>query len=217
MKTILLLLMFICLATTGLHAQRRGGDIDYQRYNDQKTGRTTNTSRRGGYNDDTQEKDYLDGRKASDKLQMTRPVYRGIIHPKIGDEETTIPQQDAENSQNKLQTTETEEKPKIKLPKDPVSGPGNPLAPPLTCEYMPMPKGDKVIECRYCHYIYYSYFMPERTPCELKGHNHFWQVIGKTGHTWYRCINCNTYVCCAGSPLRSYCGHDKTHVWELVP
>lgn len=215
MKKTLLFILFAFLVA-GLHAQRQGGNEDYRRYNEQKASRTTNNNTRRSYEQDDQQNEgpVLDSRKPSDKLQMTRPVYRGVLRPEPEQGTTVAPKPIVEQSISK--DSDLGKKLKVNLPAEPVSGPGNPFAPPLTQEYPPMPHGDKIFECRFCHYIYYTYFMPEHTHCELPGQHHDWQVIGKTGYTWYRCLNCNTYVSCSGSPRRSYCGHEKTHVWILA-
>lgn len=204
MKKSLLATAFICL-TAGLFAQPfDGGNMfppDSRRSNQSHHRPRSNQQ-------ETQEEKKLDGRKPSDRLELQRPIYRHITQPSQPKE--VKPAEQPSDAAKPVITM----KPGM-LPK-PVSGPGNPFAPPPKIKYAPMPIGKKVFECSHCHYIYYTTYMPDIVKCEKAGFNHEWHLIGLKGTIWFRCLNCNTHVCCTKTPIRSQCDLETKHVWEVV-
>ena len=201
-------ILFVCL-TAGLAAQRSGNDyLHMQEQND----RRDNTQKRPSYDGRRQQK--LDERKPSDKLELKRPIYRRLLEERQPTT-TAKPLQQQTNNEAEQQKGKNDGQAN-EQPVRPVNGPGNPSAPPLKRTYPPMPDGDKIFECRYCHYIYYTLFQPDGGPCELTGHVHEWQILGQRGFLWYRCARCNCHVCATTTPLRARCGGDGPHVWTPV-
>ncbi len=204
MKKILLASAFVCL-TAGLSAQIfDGGNLlppDSARRNNQSQHRSRPNQQ------EKQEEKTLDGRKPSDRLELQRPMHRHITQPSQPKEAKPAEPSDAAKPVTTM-------KPGM-LP-NPVSGPGNPLAPPPKIKYPTMPPGKKVFECSYCHYIYYTNYMPDIVKCDKPGLYHDWHLIGLKGTIWFRCINCNTHVCCTKTPIRSQCDLETKHVWEVV-
>jgi len=203
----LLTIIVISLAA-GLFAQPYEDDYDYQPK--QKESRISPSNRSRGGNQQESPKSALDGFRPSNKLEMKRPVYRSrsMEPPPVrkADIDTPKPKQETETPQADLPS----------FIKGPVNGPGNPSAPPLKREYPEMPAGNRIYECRFCHYIYYTTFMPDISLCEVAGHYHEWHLIGEKGSMCYHCLYCNTYVCSSKTPLRVHCGLETKHVWEFV-
>ncbi len=204
MKKTLLATIFVCLAA-GLQAQPfDGGNMfppDSSRRNKQSTHRPRS------YQQETREERKLDGRKPSDRLELQRPIYHRAVQPNQP-KEVVKPAELSDVAKPAVTTPGS-------LPK-PVSGPGNPLAPPPKIKYAQMPAGKKVFECSHCHYIYYTNYMPDIVQCEKPGLYHEWHLIGLKGTIWFRCINCNTHVCCTKTPIRSQCDNESKHIWEVV-
>ena len=195
MKKNLLATVFVCLAA-GLFAQPfDGGRMlppDSARRNDRTTLRPR-PYQQGGRDGKT-----LDSRNPADRLQLQRPIYRPRVASAVKPSDGAKPAAT------------------VTLPK-PVSGPGNPLAKPATRgEYPRMPDGKKIFECSYCHYIYYTNYMPPIVKCERPGMYHDWHIIGEKGTIWFRCLNCNTRVCSTRTPIRSQCDLESKHVWEVI-
>ena len=207
-KTLHFFIIF-CLAA-GLHVRSQNGAAEYHRYNGQKESQTNRSRHTGGRQpQEEQTERTLDSRKPSDKLELKRPMYRRFMKDT---QQNDVPQTNTTQIEPETNVNAAG----IKLPTAPTNGPGNPDAPPLTRQYPPMPDGKRVIECRFCHYIYYTSFLPQSGPCEIDGQLHEWHVIGQKGPVCYRCINCNTIVCCSSTPLRTRCGPAAFHVWEIV-
>ena len=199
MKKFSLAFIFICL-TAGLFAQPFDGGGNFP-----PVKRNGDQSNRGlrPYRQAEQKEKTLDSRDPKNKLELKSPAYYRTIHQQV--------KKDDQSSGAAKPSANT--KP-VLLP-EPVSGPGNPLAKP-TIPYAPMPAGKKIFECSHCHYIYYTTYMPDIVKCEKPGFNHEWHLIGLKGTVWYRCINCNTHVCCSKVPLRSHCTLESKHIWEIV-
>ena len=197
--------IFLCL-TAGLFAQPFDGGLNYPPPSNQDN-QSNRGMRPGGRTE--QEEKTLDSRSPANKLELKSPVYHRMLHQQRGQEraKSAQPSDDAANPANAAGRA---------LP-PPVSGPGNPLAPkPTIGEYPAMPPGKKIFECSHCHYIYYTIYTPDIAKCEKRGFNHDWHIIGIKGNVWYRCINCNTHVCCSKVPLRSHCDLESRHIWEIV-
>ena len=195
MKKNTLAFIFFCL-TAGLLAQPFDGGTNFPPNNNggSRLNRGLRPNGQAGQTEKT-----LDSRSPANKLQLKSPVYYRSLQQSSNKEVT--------------KSEKTEIKP-VPLP-EPVSGPGNPLSKP-TIEYAPMPAGKKIFECSHCHYIYYTNYMPDIVKCEVPGFNHEWHLIGLKGTIWYRCINCNTHVCCSKVPIRSHCTLESKHIWEVV-
>ena len=210
MKTIPLSFILFISFIGGLIAQP-SAEANYRNYQEENT-RRENEQNRPSY--DGRRRQKLDSNKPSDKLELKRPIYRRLLQERQPATTTTPilqPKNTEQPGQQGNADASTQTQPLL-----PVNGPGNPSAPPLKRTYPPMPDGDKIFECRYCHYVYYTLFQPDGGPCELMGHIHEWQILGQRGFLWYRCVRCNTHVCCATTPLRAHCGSDGPHVWEPV-
>ena len=211
MKKNLLATVFVCLAA-GLFAQPfDGGNMlppDSARRDDE-------TSLRVRPYQQGRERRTLDSRSPSNRLELQRPIYH-LTKPPAPPKEVVKPAEPSnirKPSDTKPSAATTNTRP---LPK-PVSGMGNPLAKqPTRGEYPRMPDGRKIFECSYCHYIYYTTYMPPIVKCEKPGLNHDWHIIGEKGMIWFRCINCNTHVCSTKTPIRSQCDLESKHVWEVV-
>ena len=211
MKNIPLSFIFFIGFIGGLAAQQ-SADNDF-RYIQEQNAQRDNDLNRPSYDGRRREK--LDSRKPSDKLELKRPIYQRLLQerqPNVQAKPAFSPQISEQLEKQQENTAASAPK----MPIRPVSGPGNPLAPPFKRTYPPMPDGDKIFECRYCHYIYYTLFQPDGGPCELKGHVHEWQILGQRGYLWYRCVRCNCHVCSTATPLRAHCGAEGPHVWEPV-
>lgn len=206
MKKNLLVTAFICL-TAGLLAQPFDGGVNFPPPNYRRDNQSTRRPRPNKQQEKREEKT-IDSRSPSSKLEMQRPIYRHLVQP-------SKPKEEVKPAETGNVTKPAAVMQPGSLPK-PVSGPGNPLAPPPKIKYAPMPVGKKVFECRYCHYIYYTNYMPDIVQCEKPGLYHEWHLIGLKGMIWFRCINCNVHVCCTKTPIRSYCDLESKHVWEVV-
>ncbi len=205
MKKILLATAFICL-TAGLLAQPFDGGVMFPPNSSQ---RDDQSNRRPRPNQQEQrEEKTLNPRSPSNKLELMRLRNRHLVQPSQPKE--AAKPAEASNAAKPVTTMKPGTLPK------PVSGPGNPLAPPPKIQYAPMPAGKKVFECSHCHYIYYTTYMPDIVKCEKAGFNHEWHLIGLKGTIWFRCINCNTHVCCTKTPIRSQCDLETKHIWEVV-
>ncbi|MBR4902481.1 MAG: hypothetical protein IKZ46_16195 [Victivallales bacterium] len=206
MNKSLLVTAFVCLAA-GLFAQPfDGGRMippDSMRRDNQMKHRSRSYQQQQKHEEKT-----LDTRSPSNKLQLLRPGNHRLVQP----EQPKEAEKNTELSDAAKPAATTKTGP---LPK-PVSGPGNPLAPPPKIQYPTMPDGKKVFECSHCHYIYYTTYMPDIVKCEKPGLYHEWHLIGVKGTIWFRCINCNTHVCCTKTPIRSQCDLESKHVWEVV-
>jgi hypothetical protein len=206
MKITLLAFIFICL-TAGLHAQPFDGGVLFP-----PNGKSNNNNHRRlrPNQQEKQKEKTLDSRKPSDKLELQRLRYHRVLQPtQPANAESKNDQPDA-----KKPTATTMKPGSLPIP---VSGPGNPLAPPPTKgKYPTMPAGKNIYECSHCHYIYYTNYMPDIVQCENPGLNHEWHLIGIKGTIWYRCINCNTHVCSSRTPIRSQCDLESKHIWEIV-
>ena len=212
MKKNLLATVFICLAA-GLFAQLYDGNgmlpSDNSRKNTPKNLRTHpyQQSGRGGKT--------LDKRSPANKLELQRPIYR-YRNPPDPPKNVTNPAAPS-NLIKPLDTTSAATDMDASTLPSPVSGPGNPLAkPPTRGEYPPMPDGKKIFECSYCHYIYYTSYMPPIVKCDKPGLNHDWHIIGEKGTVWFRCLYCKTCVCSTKTPIRSQCDLESKHVWEVI-
>ena len=208
MKKNLLATVFVCLAA-GLFAQPfDGGNMlppDSARGDDDTTTLRVRPYQQGGREGKT-----LDGRSPSNRLELQRPIYR-LTKPPAPPKETVKPAEPSKIIKPSATTTNARPLPK------PVSGMGNPLAKrPTRGEYPRMPDGKKIFECSFCHYIYYTNYMPDIVQCEKPGLYHEWHLIGLKGTIWFRCINCNTHVCCTNTPIRSQCDNESKHIWEVV-
>ena len=208
MKKNLRATVFVWLAA-GLFAQPfDGGRMlppDSARRNDRTTLRPR-PYQQGGRDGKT-----LDSRNPADRLQLQRPIYRPRVEPPKPKETVKPADPSAVKPSDGAKPAAT-----VTLPK-PVSGPGNPLAKPATRgEYPRMPDGKKIFECSYCHYIYYTNYMPPIVKCERPGMYHDWHIIGEKGTIWFRCLNCNTRVCSTRTPIRSQCDLESKHVWEVI-
>ena len=206
MKKILLATAFICL-TAGLIAQPFDGGANFPP-NARKDKLTPDHRLRSNPRQEQREEKTINPRSPSNKLDHMRLRNRHLVQPSQPKE--AVKPADASDAAK----LENIKKPGP-LPK-PVSGPGNPLAPPPKIQYAPMPVGKKVFECSHCHYIYYTTYMPDIVKCEKAGFNHEWHLIGLKGTIWFRCINCNTHVCCTKTPIRSQCDLETKHTWEVV-
>ena len=206
MKKTLLATAFICL-TAGLLAQPFDGGVMFPPNSSRRDNQSSRHTRRS-YQQEEQKEKTLNGRKPSDRLELQRPIYHRVTQPSQPKEAV----KPAEPSDTTKPATVKKPGP---LPK-PVSGPGNPLAPPPKIQYATMPVGKKVFECSHCHYIYYTNYMPDIVKCEKPGFYHEWHLIGLKGSIWFRCLNCNTHVCCTKTPIRSQCDLETKHVWEVV-
>ena len=201
MKKNTLAFIFFCL-TAGLLAQPFDGGANFPP-NPRGSGGQSNRGSRPNYKQvEQKEEKPLDPRSPSNKLKLKSNTYRHL-RP----QETKVGQ-----SSNNAKPSANDKPVLLPLP---VSGPGNPLAKP-TIEYAPMPAGKKIFECSHCQYIYYTSYMPDITNCEKPGLTHEWHLIGLKGTVWYRCINCNTHVCCSKVPIRSHCTLESKHIWEVV-
>lgn len=198
MKKNTLAFIFFCL-TAGLLAQPFDGGANFPPNSRGGNGQS-HGSRHNRQAEQKEEK--FDPRSPANKLKLKSNAYRHLYQPNTN----------SEQSSNKAQPS-TQDKPAL-LPL-PVSGPGNPLKKP-TIEYATMPDGKKIFECAHCHYVYYTSYMPDIVKCEKPGFTHEWHLIGLKGTVWYRCINCNTHVCCSRVPIRSHCTLESKHIWEIV-
>ncbi len=206
MKKNLLATVFVCLAA-GLFAQPFDGGGMLPPDSAQKSNQN-NLRPRGG-----REGKSLDRRSPANQLELRRPIYRYRNPP--------APPKDATPAESNIikpldATSAAADMDANTLP-SPVSGPGNPLTKPSSRgEYPPMPDGKKVFECSYCHYIYYTSYMPPIVKCDKPGLYHDWHIIGEKGTVWFRCLYCNTRVCCTRTPIRSQCDLESKHVWEVI-
>ncbi len=205
MKKISLAFFVLCL-TAGLFAQPFDGGVNYPPANRHGNDQSSRRLRNNRQTEQKEEKP-LDVRSPANRLELKSPAYRHNLQTPHVKEET----KGAKSTD--IKKPEAKSNPVLLL--EPVSGPGNPLAKP-TIEYAPMMPGKKIFECSHCHYIYYTTHMPDIVKCEKPGFNHDWHLIGLKGNIWYRCINCNTHVCCSKIPIRSHCTLESKHIWEIV-
>ena len=209
----LLATVFVCLAA-GLFAQPFDGGRMLPPDSAREDNDTT-TLRVRPYQQGGREGRTLDNRSPSNRLELQRPIHR-YRNPPAPPKDVANPAEPSnirKPSDAKPSVTTTNSR----LLPLPVSGPGNPLAKqPTRGEYPRMPEGKKIFECSYCHYIYYTTYMPPIVKCEKPGMYHDWHVIGEKGMIWFRCLNCNTRVCSTKTPIRSQCDLESKHVWEVV-